>query len=245
MFGLSLHHEQPSDPTESSVPLITQAQGLPEEDDQLYLGILQRKTLEVLTKSNTDVEDWISSLEDALHPLRLENLLDKTIPRPEYSNPSYGKWSFWSAAVGWWMRRFIDEEMEVHLCLMEGETTHADDLFRMIKSYYGRADCASHVRQELRKWDQMNRAEYDTAEDFVIACENSCIILDRFGVGPPPCMALARLLDELRDELPKVASIEWELKDMIATDITQVSFADYCRELIDALRQLESTSAVP
>ena len=240
MFGLGIVDDQLGIPTP---PITTQALNLPEETDQICQGILQQKTLEFLTKSDTDVEDWFASLEDTLHPLRLENLLDNTISRPHYGDPFYSRWSFWSVSVGWWMRRFIDGEMETHFCLMDGVPVFADDLFCTIKSYYGRADCSSHMRQELIKWDKMKRADYDTVEDFVIACENSCIILDRFNVGPPPFMALSRVLDELKDELPKVADIEWELKDMVASDITEDSFGEYCKELIDAARGMAIASA--
>lgn len=218
--------------------MTTQANNLPIETDGVYHDMLHKKALIVLTDSDTDVEDWLTALDDALRPLGLHNLIDKTMFRPHASDPLYYRWNFWSVAVGWWMRRFLDENMTAHLCLSEDVPMFADDLYLMIESHFGRADSSSHVRQELAKWHEMKLSDYDTAAEFVIAYENSCIILDRFRVGPPPFMALARLLDELKDTLPKVAEIEWELKDKIALEITEASFEEYCKTLIAAAQQM-------
>lgn len=240
MFGLGFTHDQQDNYVP---PLHTQARDLPEETDTTYRSVLETSNIDILTKSDTDVEDWFVSVEDITRQLQLGDLLDNTIPRPDQDHESYTKWSFWSATVSWWIRRFINAEMESHLSLPTGEITFADDLFYTIKSYFGRADCSSHLRQELITWDHMKRADYETAEDFVIACENSCIILDRFNLGPPRFMALCRLLDGLKDELPKVAAIEWELRDITPTDITDDAFAEYCKELIAAAREMANSGA--
>jgi hypothetical protein len=221
-------------------PPHTQASDLPSETDQVYMSVLETSKIEILTRSDTDIEDWFVSVEDVLRQLQMYDLLDINIPRPNETDEDYQKWAFWTNAVGWWLRRFLNAEMESHLSGALGDITYTDDLFHMIKTYFGRADCSSHLRQEMSTWNNMRRADYESAEDFVIACENSCIILDRFSVGPPRFMALSRLLDELSAELPKVAAIEWELRLIPPDSITDEAFGEYCKQLIEAAREMSS-----
>ncbi|KAJ9482954.1 hypothetical protein VN97_g10469 [Penicillium thymicola] len=133
----------------------TQATNLPEE-----------KTIKLLL-DGSNLARWKRQIEYRLRMIRIHEVADYKLPRPEETDPDYDIWEYWSRIACGWIESLLDQE--IITILESGVDTfpsRANDTMREVETLVRRAD---NVRRQVIKFHNMKRSDFSSADAFIIA----------------------------------------------------------------------------
>ncbi|CAG7944425.1 unnamed protein product [Penicillium salamii] len=207
---------------------VNQASHLPNEVNSTILNINKLNS-----QSSTTV--WQSEVMSVLRPLKLEGLIDSDLARPEPTDSQYSKWRFWGPVIARWLLNQLEEPIQQLVKSHTPYLTYADDVYNTIKSV-NLGNHRLYIERELAKWNNLKRADYTKAQDFILAYQNQYNRLKMEGEEGSCGLALARLLNELEAECIRVPFIRSEV-DAMAKEVDYPLFNYYCRLLIRESRE--------
>ena len=207
---------------------INQGTNLPEVPLSFKTPILKK-----LEHSNKDPAAWIHAVKLSLGPYRLKELIGK-LPRPAPDDPSYNKWTFWSISVAAWLWASIDDAIQTRLLGQDSPPEYADDLYREIMTTVLGSNQAENVALEYKKLMSMRREGTTSASQYVIAYQNQFNILCKHRINPPFFGSLITMIDQLREDIAKVAFIEEKLAVLTPGEITREQYDEFVKTLLSA-----------
>jgi hypothetical protein len=102
--------------------------------------------------------------------LRIENVVNFNLPKPEEDDPTYDTWHYWSICTLGWISSRLDDEITT---ILEGSIQqfpeYADDLMKEITRIVSGDNKVLNVGAEALKFNKMKRDNYTTAKDYIMA----------------------------------------------------------------------------
>ncbi|OQE40130.1 hypothetical protein PENCOP_c006G08501 [Penicillium coprophilum] len=206
----------------------TQATDLPKESPVTLLNIMK-------LNSGSSLTVWGNEILHVLRPLKLDALVASDLPRPHPEDADYSKWKFWTLVIAEWLFNQVDTSLQYKVKAHSNELAFADEIFNAIKllSLYSQS---TFLASELKRWEDLNRDDFFTSADFILAYQNQYNRLKTENHAPSCDFALGRLLQGLHGEVMKVPFIQEEVKDL-GRPVDYQLFTYYCKVLIDESRK--------
>lgn len=212
----------------------TQATCLPKEAPATLLSVAKLKPESSLTV-------WGNEIVHVLQPFKLDGLVNLDLPRPHPGDINYDRWKFWTLVVASWLFNQIEVALQLKVKAHSNDLAFADEIFSTIRLLSLRNQ-SNFVANELKKWEEMNRNNFATPSDFIMAYQNQFNRLKTEGHDPSCDFALRRILQELHGEVLKVPFIEEEVKNL-GRPVDYQLFVYYCKVLVNESRQPSVTPA--
>lgn len=212
----------------------TQATNLPKEAPATLLDISNLKPGSSLTV-------WGNEILHVLRPFKLDALVSTDIPRPNPGDLNYKRWKYWTLVVAKWLFNQIEFELQQEVKANSSNLTYADEIFSTIKRL-SLQNQSKFVAGELKRWEGMNRKNFATPADFIMAYQNQFNRLKTEDHDPGCEVALLRLLQDLRGEVLKVPFIEEEVKNL-GRPVDYQLFVYYCKVLVKESRKPSVSTA--
>lgn len=217
-------------------PVTLQSDMLPSEVKDVEIP----KITELDTVFNID--RWKVNVLRTLIPLRLQNLVLQGRARPEKTHATYETWYHYSGVVAEWLCTSVSEDIQRSLqnsgAIKSGDL-FADTIMKKIEEIVREEGIACALFDKINSLRAIKRSQYNSVHDFILAVQTSVQQLRIANVTIPMIYPVAILLDELKDELPEVAFIRYQLAKLLPKHFTQEKFYEICR----ILREAERTAA--
>ena len=195
--------------------------------------------IEKLSSTETDPTEWMMQVEDTLEPMILGDLINLSLPRPEIDDPSYRRWSYWSASVGRWIGLQVDKDTRTRLAGLAERPKMADVLFDELVSYTRGGEGSDNLMIDIYKLADMKREHFSSAEEYITSYQRQISVLRRVKLAPLPFHAVAIMLREVEEELPGMALMKEALQKVVnPQEMTQEEFDRKCKEMLINARQL-------
>ncbi|CAI7586680.1 unnamed protein product [Penicillium discolor] len=207
-----------------SGPPLTQATNLPKAAPATLLDISKLKPESSLTV-------WGNEILHVLRPFKLDTLVNTDIPRPNPGDLNYNRWKYWTLVVAAWLFNQIEAALQHKVKSYSSNLTYADEIFSTIK-LMSLQNQSKFVARELKRWEEINRKNFATPADFIMAYQNQFNRLKTEDHHPDFEVALRRLLQELHGEVLKVPFIEEEVKNL-GRPVDYQLFVYYCKVLVN------------
>ena len=123
--------------------------------------------IEKLSSTETDPTEWIMQVEDTLEPMILGDLIDLSLPRLGVDDPSFRRWSYWSASVGRWIGLQVDKDTRTRLAGLAERLKMADVLFEELVSYARGGERSDNLMIDMYKLADMKREHFSSAEEYI------------------------------------------------------------------------------
>ncbi|KOS38075.1 hypothetical protein ACN38_g11121 [Penicillium nordicum] len=162
----------------------TQATNLPEEKT-----IKLNKGIKLLLDGSNPAR-WKRQIEYGLRMIRIHEVADYKLPRPEETDPDYDIWEYWSRIACGWIESLLDQG--IITILESGVDTfpsRADDMMRAVETLVRRLD---NVKRQVIKFHNMKRSDFSSADAFIIAYLAQYNQLGLHKVEPHPFGAIFR-----------------------------------------------------
>ncbi|KAJ5513824.1 hypothetical protein N7463_003376 [Penicillium fimorum] len=164
------------------------------------------KVLETNTKNS---RSWGLLVKFALAPLRLDCLIDSSLPHPtkDHQNSNYGSTGH------------------------EPIPEHADTMYDRIMIMVRGSGKVEEAHSVTRRLDKMKRSDYASAKEYIEEYQKHYQVLARFSIAPHPFHALPNILWDLEREVPKVHFIIEQISNVEPRRITLEQMHQYCKGL--------------
>lgn len=192
-------------------------------------------------EEDTDFDEWKNTVWNTLRPLRLRNLVNSELPRPEENDPEYDVWEFYSTVVGGWLYTQCSPAIRhrLNMVLPEEISDHfADDVMDSIERIMLIMSMSyKDVERNIKDFTHIKRADYRTACAFIDGFQRQLQDLQCSKVPIPTVYALVILLEQLKTEFAyEVNNIREELKDLQPGSVTLAQLRMVC----EGIRSVES-----
>ncbi|KAJ5459250.1 hypothetical protein N7530_011194 [Penicillium desertorum] len=101
----------------------TQGSNLPKLTQVIITNVRQLKL------NSKSPEEWALRVRHALAQLRLQHLINSSVPRPAKGQRNYSRWVQWSRTVASWLYLQVDEGIQERLLQLHRIPSKADALF--------------------------------------------------------------------------------------------------------------------
>lgn len=164
-----------------------------------------------LLEHDTNPRAWTIVVEYALAPLRLKKIIDSNVARPSSDHPKYDRWVFWSCTIASWMYIQIDTTLQEKIQNITILPKYADEMMDEIMLMVQGNLKGDNALNEIRRFSNLKRSKFNSTKEFITEFQKQYYVLSRFKIQPHPFHALAQILTELENEVPKVQFIVEEL----------------------------------
>ncbi|KAJ5196907.1 hypothetical protein N7449_007386 [Penicillium cf. viridicatum] len=206
----------------------TQATDLPKESPATLLNISKLNPESSLTV-------WGNEIIHVLRPFKLDALVNIDLPRPHPGDLNYNRWKFWTLVVAGWLFNQIEAALQLKVKAHSNDLTYADEIFNTIRLLSLHSH-SKFVASQLKRWEEINRRNFATPADFIMAYQNQFNRLKTEGHDPSCDFAFRRLLQELHGGVLKVPFIEEEVKNL-GRPVDYQLFVYYCKVLVNESRK--------
>ncbi|OGE48052.1 hypothetical protein PENARI_c033G04441 [Penicillium arizonense] len=157
-------------------------------------GTLNLMSETLSTSYGDDPTEWMMQVEDTLELMILGDLINLSLPRPEIDDPSYCRWSYWSASVGRWIGLQVDKDTRTRLAGLAEGPKMADVLFDELVSYTRGGERSDNLMIDIYKLADMKREHFSSAEVYITSYQRQISILRHVKLAPLPFHAVAIML---------------------------------------------------
>lgn len=186
-----------------------------------------------------DFESWKSIVINTLRMLRIEELIDMTIPRPRVDDEKFQIWCQASLTIRDWLGRSVSRDIVERLLRLPVPDVYADEYFEAIIFIVIGESCPSAWEAWFRTV-LIRRDQYDSMESFVTTYQGAVNCAATFKWPITPCQATGYLLQEARDEVQTFYRIRWdEFSEMEPAEVTHEYFVETCSSIIEQARAQE------
>ncbi|KAL2812508.1 hypothetical protein BJX63DRAFT_396518 [Aspergillus granulosus] len=168
---------------------------IPEKLSKNIPGVSKKLT----GKENWEI--WSFSVGRALRSLRLEQIIDKDIPRPAKDNTHYTTWEDMSLQVGYWLIGQCSEEVQEQLRSSSKSIEFADEIFDVIRGIMLGQGSLQLKAAGLRA-SRMTREHFSSPKDFITKFRDATATARTLGVSMGPYLSALTLIHEVRQDLP-------------------------------------------
>ncbi|KOS41469.1 hypothetical protein ACN38_g7677 [Penicillium nordicum] len=130
---------------------------------------------------------------------------------------------------------WLDVHTEGRIQNIEHCPEYADDMMDKLIMMVQGSDNADIAINEIMKFNKLRRSTFNTAKEYITEYQNQYHVLVRFKIAPHPFHALARLLEQLEEEIPKVQFIIEDISNVEPKKITLDKMEQYCKKLQNAV----------
>lgn len=106
-----------------------------------------------LKHNSKDPETWALRVKFALAQLRLQHLINSSVPRPAKGQHNFNRWAKWSRTVASWLYLQVDEDIQDELQRLRKIPSKVDDLFDKIMDVVREGDKAVNATVKVRNYD--------------------------------------------------------------------------------------------
>lgn len=229
-------------------PPDTQGSGLPRNK-----GSIKQPTIPVLGEEVENLNNWLAEVSFALKPLGIKRVLDSHLRRPTRSDPNYEIWQYCSTRVAGWLFSHVSEEIRNKLCSNKRRVPqsflndnsgmqYADEVMRAIIDLMQPGTKNHYVMSEVQKHQQINRARYRSAKEYIIAYREQTTLLHSKHAAPAPLYALTTIIRQLKGELALIDDIELEVAAHRSEEVTWKIFHNICKHIESECNKIQSGS---
>ncbi|KAI2732949.1 hypothetical protein DTO013E5_10235 [Penicillium roqueforti] len=205
------------------------------------ISAAKMQKVKALEYNSRNPRGWAIPVKFALAPLRLEYVIDSSMPRPTVGDPKFDRWEYWSRTVASWLYVQVDDTLQERIQNLSYLPEFADTMFDEIMLMVQGSDKAENALNETKKFDEMKRADFNTAKEFIAEYQKQYHVLSRFKIQPHPFHALSQVLRQLDKEISKVQFIIEEISNIEPKKITLEKMDQYCKSL-QAVSDREGTA---
>ena len=181
----------------------------------------------ITLENAADFKLWKSLITFRLQSLGCQDLIRGDLARPKPEDKGYADWGYCSIAIGNWIYNQVSANVKRRLDnrgVTEGQSMFADDLMKGIEKIVLGDSSAKSVLERLIPFWGIDYEEYDSVEEFIRGVYDEMQAFHDSKAPLPWIIALAIVLDPLEDDLPLVAVIREELKEIPADELTREKF---------------------
>ena len=195
-----------------------------------------------------DYDMWCEMVKKILQQYDLDDLIDKSIPRPPLASDSFKKWHSISQAVSTWIITIIGGNIFKSMFTGGKPFQYADDAFHSIRTIVMGSGHNMAYNTLMKAW-QIQRSHYGTVEQFTVAFRDIISDANRISKNTAfsPFMASSMLLSTLEPEFPAWAVVKQEkylMKEEAVTEMMLDDFLSLCLQAIDEGRKAAKNSAL-
>ncbi|KAJ5383089.1 hypothetical protein N7517_001000 [Penicillium concentricum] len=103
----------------------------------------------------------------ALAQLRLEHLINSSVPRPAKGQHNYNRWVQWSRTVANWLYLQVDETIQERLQQRRNISSKADALFDRIMKMVRESDNAVNLSAKINNYDSKTRSDFGAVRKYI------------------------------------------------------------------------------
>ena len=209
----------------------TQSDLLPTEIKAMEIDTLDEK--DILEK-DTDFPGWKTMVYCTLLPRRCHDLVQSDIPRPKPEDPRHVVGDYYSTVVGVWLCSQVSDSIKtdlVHARTRDDDDFYADVVMERIEKIVLGNGRVQTIFFKLNTFWSTKRNQYDSAIDFINDFNAQVELLHYLEVPIPWVVALARILQQLEDELPGVQFMKCKIDHMLPEEITEEKFFELCASI--------------
>ncbi|KAI2676133.1 hypothetical protein LCP963914a_8378 [Penicillium roqueforti] len=184
------------------------------------ISAAKMQKVKALEYNSRNPRGWAIPVKFALAPLRLEYVIDSSMPRPTVDD-------------------ILQERIQNLSYLPEFANTMFDKIILMVQG----SDKAENTLNETKKFDEIKRADFNTAKEFITEYQKQYHVLSRFKIQPHPFHTLSQVLQQLDKEISKVQFIIEEISNIEPKKITLEKMDQYYKSL-QAVSDREGTANV-
>lgn len=141
----------------------TQGSGLPKLTQVIITNIPRLKP------NSKDPEAWALRVKFALAQLRLQHLINRSVPRPAKGQHNFSRWVKWSRTVASWLYLQVDEDIQEKLQRLRKIPSKADDLFAKIMDVVRESDKTVNATAKVRNYDSRKKSDFEIARKYIAA----------------------------------------------------------------------------
>ncbi|KAJ5517128.1 hypothetical protein N7527_008688 [Penicillium freii] len=122
-----------------------------------------------LKPNSKDPEAWALRVKFALAQLRLQHLINRSVPRPAKGQHNFNRWVKWSRTVARWLYLQVDEDIQEKLQHLRKIPSKADDLFAEIMDVVRESDKTINATLKVRNYDGRKKSDFEFARKYIAA----------------------------------------------------------------------------
>lgn len=122
-----------------------------------------------LKHNSKDPETWPLRVKFALAQLRLQHLINSSVPRPAKGQHNFNRWVKWSRTVASWLYLQVDEDIQEKLQRLRKIPSKADDLFDKIMDVVREGDKAVNATVKVRNYDSRKKSDLQIVKKYIAA----------------------------------------------------------------------------
>ncbi|CAI7617909.1 unnamed protein product [Penicillium viridicatum] len=120
--------------------------------------------------NSKDPEAWALRVKFALAQLRLQHLINRSVPRPAKGQHNFNRWVKWSRTVARWLYLQVDEDIQEKLQHLRKIPSKADDLFAQIMDVVRESDKTINATTlKVRNYDSRKKSDFEFARKYIAA----------------------------------------------------------------------------
>lgn len=181
----------------------------------------------ITLENAADFKLWKSLITFRLQFLGCQDLIRGDLARPRPEDKGYADWGYCSIVIGNWIYNQVSTSVKRRLDngrVMEGQNRFADDLMKQIERIVLGDSSAKSVLERLIPFWGIDYEECDSVEEFIREVYDEMQAFHNLKAPIPCIIALAIVLGSLEHDLPLVALIRDELKEIPADELTREKF---------------------
>lgn len=140
----------------------TQGSNLPKLTQVMITKVPRR-----LKHNPKNPEQWVLQVKVALAQLRLEHLINSSVPRPAKGWHNYNRWVQWSCTVANWLYLQVDENIQERLQQRRKISSKADALFNGIMKMVRQSDNAVNLSAKVNNQDSQKRSDFEAVRRYI------------------------------------------------------------------------------
>lgn len=192
-------------------------------------------TERVITLDNaTDFGLWKSLISFRLQRLNCQDLIRGDLARPKPRDVGHAAWVYYSKTIGEWIYNQLSTDIKQQLDnggVTEQHGLFADELMEKIEVTILGERFAQGIVAKLDTFWALHAMRYTSVDEFLCDVHSQMQAFHGAKVPIPWIVALATILRELEADLPLVAIMRDELKDMPPDQLTEEKFITFSDRL--------------
>ncbi|OQE16574.1 hypothetical protein PENFLA_c027G07973 [Penicillium flavigenum] len=151
----------------------TQGSNLPKLTQVIITNVRQLKL------NSKSPEEWALRVRYALAQLRLQHLINSSVPRPAKGQRNYSRWVQWSRTVVSWLYLQVDKNIQERLQQLHRIPSKADALFEGIMKIVRQSESPIPIRLRINNHDDdsRKRSDFETARKYITAHRSQYYLL--------------------------------------------------------------------
>ncbi|KAJ5951136.1 uncharacterized protein N7479_009549 [Penicillium vulpinum] len=150
----------------------TQASNLPKLTEAIITNVPRR-----LKTNSKNLDQWVFRVKFALAQIRLEHLINSSVPHPVRGQHNYNRWVQWSRTVANWLYLHVDERIQDRLKQLPKAPNTADAVFDGIMKIVHESDKVVKGSVKLDGYDDQKISDLQAIRKYITAHQTPCHLL--------------------------------------------------------------------